>query len=132
MDRIKQDITYKGWADGSSVPNPGVMKIGGLIKDPFDKCIYEFSENVGEGTNNISEFLSLIHLLKAINRLEIQKVSIEMDSLLVVNQVNRKWKAKNPNMIQLRDQALQLLESIPNWSLTHIPRSKNKRADSLT
>ncbi len=124
---------YIGQFDGSAKPNPGIMKIGGHIKDSKDmnSILYSFSIGLGEGTNNRAEYLALIELLEIAIRKGIKRMHISGDSKLAVMQVNLKWKA-NKDMAPLRDQVLQLLKKFDHWSLIHVPRALNVEADSLT
>lgn len=122
-----------GKFDGSAAPNPGRMTIGGIIIDEtLQETICTYSEFVGDGTNNEAEYLSLIRLLEESLKNGITKLHIKGDSLLVVNQINGKWKCKKQNLIELREQAKILLEKFDKWKLDHIYRDQNKEADSLT
>ena len=56
-------------------------------------------------TNNEAEYWSLIHALAELDRRNLYGAEIRMDSSLVVNQVNRSWKVKDPRMRSLCDQA---------------------------
>ena len=125
---------YMAYFDGSATPNPGDMKIGGYIRGPGTKKgrIYEYSEDIGYGTNNEAEYSSLIHLLEAIKRYGIWKVRIHGDSDLIVKQVNGEYKARDTRMRAFRNEALELLRNVNEWTLLHIPRAQNKDADSLT
>ena len=126
-------IHYKAYFDGGSTPNPGVMSIGGYIEEPHFDTIYSYSEVLGYGTNNQAEYSSLLHLCKAIVDHGIMKVTIHGDSSLVVNQVNGVFKAKEANMIRLRDEVREVLSQVNGiWKLIHIPRAQNKQADYLT
>ena len=124
-------MKYSAWFDGSAKPNPGEMTIGGYIEDENGKTIFEFSEEVGVGTNNQAEYLSFIKLVKGIKEIGLNDIIIQGDSALVVNQVNKKWKAKNAHIKSLRNTALKLLKGI-DWNLSHVSRTQNKRADLLT
>ena len=123
---------FIGYFDGSSVPNPGTMQIGGQILDSNRKVVYAYSKPMGDGTNNQAEYLSLIELLKAAKAKGIKRITIQGDSMLVVNQVNQSWKAKNSMMKRLQIIALELLEYFDEWELSHIYRENNKEADKLT
>lgn len=125
-------VTYKAFFDGGATPNPGQMMIGGYIEEPNKRRIYEYSYHIGYGTNNEAEYTSLLHLCNAIVSLQIFKVRIHGDSSLVVNQVNGVYKAKQPSMINLRDDVRRVLSKINEWNLVHIPRNQNKKADALT
>ena len=126
-------MKYLGFFDGSATPNPGEMVIGGLIKDSISgKVIQQYSVCIGHGTNNEAEYRSLLKLLARASNKGIKSLHIKGDSLLIVNQVNGLWKAKNPRMKNLKSIALKLLDDFDEWKLEHIPRNENKEADSLT
>jgi len=131
-DAIK-DRSYIAFFDGSAKPNPGLITIGGYIKDPYMKVVYSYSTDLdGVGTNNEAEYKSLLHRLDILIDKGITVVKIFGDSNLVVQQVNGAWQAKNQRMKDLRDQALKKLNQIETWSLSHVPREQNKEADNLT
>ena len=129
----KQDEVFVGQFDGSAKPNPGIMKIGGHIKNlkDMDTALYSFSIGLGIGTNNQAEYLALIELLEIGIKKGIKRINIYGDSNLAVMQVNGKWKA-NKAMAPFRDQVLQLLKKFDHWTLSHVPRELNSEADSLT
>ena len=132
-DANDETCVYVGQFDGSAVPNPGVMKIGGHIKTLKDMKTpkWSFSIGLGDGTNNRAEYLALIELLEIAIKKGIKRMNIYGDSNLVVMQVNGKWKA-NKTMAPLRDKAIQLLSNFDHWSLSHVPRAMNSEADALT
>jgi ribonuclease HI len=121
---------FEGWFDGSSKPNPGQMKIGGYIQKD-GKTLYQFSKDLGLGTNNQAEYLALMHLCTGIAILGIKEIDIKGDSMLVVNQINQQWKCKDENIKRLRDKCLRLLDGV-RFNISHVPRNQNKTADSLT
>lgn len=124
--------TFTGYFDGSSVPNPGEMTIGGKIVDEENNDICSYSRTLGQGTNNIAEYLSLIELIQYAQEKGIKKIIIKGDSLLVVNQVNGSWRAKDSKMKILKNKVLNSLQYFDEWKLEHIRREFNKEADSLT
>ena len=130
---MDKKFVYVGHFDGSSKPNPGIMKIGGNIKNLRDMSttIYSFSILLDYGTNNRAEYLALIELLEMAIKKDIKRMNIYGDSKLAVMQVNHKWKA-NKDMTPLRDQAIKLLEQFDHWSLSHVKRELNSEADLLT
>lgn len=124
---------YEGYFDGSAAPNPGEMKIGGFVRRVSDKeKVFEYSIDLGYGTNNEAEYLSLIELCDNLERLGVEKITIYGDSQLVINQVTGQWKARDPRMESFKTTALDLLKSIPDWTLSHVRRGMNMEADSLT
>ncbi len=122
---------YEGFFDGSAKPNPGIMTIGGFIKEAGATVIHTFSEELDYGTNNEAEYYAFIRLVSEIIKLDIKKIRIYGDSALVVNQVNRKWKA-NKKMRPYRNEAILLLDRVADWRLEHIKRGLNMEADALT
>ena len=125
--------SYEGYFDGSAAPNPGQMKIGGFIRKVSDKSIaHEYSIDLGYGTNNEAEYLSLIELCDKLEQLGVEKINIYGDSQLVVNQVNGIWKARDARMENFKTTVLNLLKPIPDWTLSHVRRGMNMQADSLT
>jgi len=123
---------FVGHFDGSSVPNPGEMTIGGKITDKDGNTVCTYSRSLGQGTNNIAEYLSLVELIQYAREKGIKNIIIRGDSQLVVNQVNGAWKAKDPKMKMLRNEVLASLQFFDRWKLEHVKREFNKEADNLT
>lgn len=122
---------FFAYFDGSAKPNPGIMSIGGYIQTPTGKQLYAYSINLGEGTNNVAEYQSLIHVLRECGRRGIQRVLIRGDSQLVINQVLGIWKTKDPMMKQLCDEAVEAMSKILDCTLMWHARKQNKKADKL-
>jgi ribonuclease HI len=130
-----QDLYYTAYFDGSSIPNPGTMKIGCYIKDITGKIIYTDTRNLGHGTNNIAEYRALIHVLEELVKRGAEKAQIFGDSQLVVNQINGEYKVnrkKYKHIGELYDKAMELLSQINTWTLSHVKREHNKLADQLS
>jgi RimK family alpha-L-glutamate ligase len=122
---------FTAYFDGSASPNPGDIKIGGYIKHDF-KTLVKFSKQKGHGTNNEAEYFALIELLNQLVYYNIKKVRIFGDAKLVIDQVNGDCKNNKFHLQKLAHRANTLLKQIPDWELTWIKRSKNKRADALS
>lgn len=122
---------YLGFFDGSAKPNPGSMTIGGYVQDPNGKVLYKYSIGIGEGTNNVAEYLSLIHILKECGRRGIQRILIRGDSQLAINQVEGSWKVKDPKIKELYNKVIEAMKKIPDCTLMWQPRNQNKEADKL-
>jgi ribonuclease HI len=127
-----RDEQYSGAFDGSAKPNPGEMTIGGIIYSPERTVLKTFSEDLGHGTNNEAEYLAFIRLVEESKNLGIKRISIRGDSMLVVNQVTGLWKVKQPHIRELHREALSALEGFDEWVVSHVLRTHNKIADSLT
>jgi ribonuclease HI len=123
---------HLAYFDGSSIPNPGTMRIGGYIKDQSGKILWTLSDQIGHGTNNIAEYRALLSVLHELVTRKIKRVQIYGDSMLVVKQINGEYKVKNKLISKLYDEACDMLKQIPEWNLSHIPRDQNSQADKLT
>jgi ribonuclease HI len=122
-----------GHFDGSSVPNPGEMTIGGrIVEISSGDIICTYSERAGSGTNNQAEYLSLIKLLEKALENNISKLYLRGDSKLVVNQVNGSWRCSKHTLQPLQKRCRELLAKFDEWNLEHVHREYNKEADKLT
>lgn len=125
-------LKYVAHFDGSAKPNPGEMKIGGRITTQKQNIVYDYSMDLGQGTNNEAEYLSLIHAVEKLVELGATRVKIFGDSQLVISQVNGLWKTKDPRMKHFKDRVETILNKIPHWELKHVYREHNMVADALT
>ena len=93
-------MNYLIYADGGSRGNPGISGAGAVIINSEKVVIKEISEYLGKQTNNYAEYSSLLFVLRECINLGINqsKIEIFMDSKLVVQQVNGKWKVKSDNI----------------------------------
>lgn len=119
------------YTDGGSRGNPGPAGIGIVILDSAKKKIKESFKYIGETTNNIAEYSALVLGLEEAAALDADEVVVNLDSELVVKQLNGEYKVKDSGMKALFDKALGILKSFDNFEIKHIDRSKNKEADKL-
>lgn len=103
----------------------------GLSDSGIGDVIASGNRTCGIGTSNISEYRALIAGLQGAIKKKIDVIHIMGDSQLVVKQILGVFKAKKPELIKHRDFALRLLEKFDDYSIMWIPRTENKRADSL-
>ena len=103
-----------------------------VIEDEDGTRLRTFHRYIGAATNNQAEYHALIDGLKAIADWKPDKFEVCLDSRLVVEQVNGKWKVKEPGLRDLHQQALELLKPYRDRaSVRHVDRSQNKAADKL-
>ena len=123
----------KVYIDGASELENSNAGIGGIFFNNADsnKELYSFSENIGAGTNNEAEYHALLRALEIGQEMNISKLDIRSDSELLVKQVNLEYKVKNERLKKLHAQARDRLAGL-DWSLSHIRREKNKKADLLS
>ncbi|OIR44911.1 bifunctional RNase H/acid phosphatase [Corynebacterium sp. NML120713] len=121
------------FCDGGSRGNPGVAGSGAVVYGPDGETLAEVVYAVGKkSTNNVAEYHGLIEGLKAAIDAGADEVAVSMDSKLVVEQMNGRWKIKHPDMQQLALEAKQLARTCTKVTYTWVPRAKNKKADELS
>ena len=122
------------FADGGSRGNPGIAGSGTAVyNEDRSQLLREIAYVVGQkSTNNVAEYHGLLRGLEAAVELGADEVEFYMDSKLVVEQMNGRWKIKHPDMQKLAIEARRLLNQIPRFSLEWVPRAKNSVADELS
>ncbi|XP_013594481.1 PREDICTED: uncharacterized protein LOC106302536 [Brassica oleracea var. oleracea] len=60
-----------------------------------------------------------------------ENIQIFGDSQLIINQVQREYRAKDDSMIQYLAVAQRLIKKFKSCKLTQIPREQNSQADAL-
>ena len=125
------------WIDGLCQPvNPGGTACYGYVIKRNRKVVDKNCGVVGIGkdmTNNVAEYMALICALREVKRQGLQNelIIIKSDSTLLVNQMNRKWKAKAPLLLPLYRLANDLA-ALLDYRIEWVPREENQEADRLT
>lgn len=121
------------FTDGGSRGNPGPAGIG-IYVETLDK---KFGEYIGETTNNVAEYSALIFGLKKLKQLlgkdktKDFEIECNLDSELIVKQMNHEYKIKDENVQKNFIEIWNLMLDFKNVIFKHIPREENKVADSL-
>jgi ribonuclease HI len=116
--------------DGASRGNPGPAAVGWVIVSG-DGIVDEGSSRIGETTNNRAEYDALLRALDVASDYGFDEVDVRGDSELIVKQVRGEWNVNDPGLRERRVRARELLDSFDRWSLEHVPREINDRADRL-
>jgi ribonuclease HI len=117
--------------DGASRGNPGQAGAGISFQDPAGGEIEALSVSLGEATNNVAEYRALILALEGARRLGARRLTVYSDSELLVKQCHGQYRVKTPHLRRLFEQVRVLRNDLESFSLTHISREKNRRADEL-
>ena len=130
--------------DGGSRGNPGEAAVGVVVTSQDGKEIYGVGRKIGIGTNNEAEYQAVIDGLtwlaqpatqEFLTTQEVTEIVWKLDSKLVVEQLSKRWKIKEPRMARLAGQAWDAMQAAPlnqlKMSFNHVPRSENARADEL-
>jgi ribonuclease HI len=86
---------------------------------------------IGTATNNNAEYHALIEGLKAVAEWHPDRLEVFLDSKLVVEQINGRYKVKKPDLQALHRKAKELLDGFDEAVVEHVERDRNKRADAL-
>ncbi len=125
------------FTDGGARGNPGPAAVGVYITNASGIKIHEIAKTIGIATNNVAEYQAVIEALTWISN-NIKKenerspIHFFLDSELVVSQLNGLFKIKKPHLQTLFFEIRQkeaLIDGVISY--THIPREKNKKADTL-
>lgn len=121
--------------DGGSRGNPGKAAIGVVVLENAT-VIAEVKKTIGVATNNEAEysafFASLEWIFSQENYSNLEKIQWKLDSKLVIEQLNKNWKIKEPRMQQLASKCWELLAKLPcPYSISYVPRAENAAADAL-
>ncbi len=130
--KIHPTTEYVLYFDGCSKGNPGPAGIGAVIYknggEHWAACKYIGNKR----TNNEAEYSALIFGLQYALEQDIKTLSVCGDSLLVINQVNKIYKVKHPNLAELYEQVVKLVAQFNYIDFNHVFRKENKRADQLS
>lgn len=116
--------------DGAARGNPGPAAISFVIDRPGHAPV-EHAETIGTATNNVAEYAALVAALERANELGLKEVSVFSDSELMVKQMNGEYRVKHPDLLPLYEQASGLRRRFPSFTISHVRRELNKRADEL-
>lgn len=119
------------YADGGSRGNPGPSAIGVEVLDDSGKVLRQISEAIGRATNNQAEYRALIAGLEAAASLGAQEVVVRLDSQLLVRQVQGLYRVQSPGLQPLYQRVVALRTRFSRFSIEHVPREENRRADAL-
>ena len=116
------------FTDGGSRGNPGPSAAGFMVNG------IGYGKFLGINTNNFAEYMAVILALKKVieiseGKLKQTDVDLKSDSLLLINQLNGKFKVRAPNLKPLFDNACELVKEFKSVKFTHVYREKNKEAD---
>lgn len=120
----------KLFTDGGSRGNPGPSAIAYLICKMDDAVVKKSGEYIGVTTNNQAEYQALKAGLKAARQLRIRTLIVNMDSELVVKQLNGLYKLKNADLKPHYEEVKQLAGQFAKITFQHVPRKLNAAADA--
>jgi len=126
--------------DGGSRGNPGPAGIGIVVSDELGHVLYDQGRYMGIATNNEAEYQAVVEATEwllqpatqeMLQTRQVDRVLWKLDSKLVVEQLSKRWKIKEPRMAALASQIWKMLDQLPqSWQFQHVPRAENAAADA--
>jgi ribonuclease HI len=110
------------------------LAVGAVVCSPAGEVIVEQATRAGEGTANLAEYRALSFAICMANLVGARRPVFLSDSLLVVQQVNGFWAMRgDPGspLSRAHSQCTCALMRFDRWTLRHVPRERNRRADWL-
>ena len=129
----RKPLSLTLFVDGASRGNPGPSGVGVVVleKKESAKPIAEIALYLGETTNNVAEYCALMVGLQEVARRGAEQVEAFTDSQLLARQVSGEYKVRDARLQWLHALVLQAAAGFSSFSIQHIPRERNKKADRL-
>jgi ribonuclease HI len=124
-------VIFRAFIDGAARGNPGPAGAGVYVPARDARPEEEHFEPLGRTTNNVAEYRALLLALTRAEEVGADEVEIRSDSLLLVEQVNGRFKIKADHLKPLVAEAVLRAKRFRRFTLRHVPREENKRADRL-
>jgi ribonuclease HI len=116
----------------NSLPRKAKIAIAYAESDTDHGKFRIYWQPIGDRTNNEAEYYALLKALELIEKKTTGKVTgnigealVRSDSKLVVNQVNGEWGVEDEKLIELSDNARDLIKKIGLVRLEWVPREEN-------
>ncbi len=91
----------------------------------------EIARGIGVATNNVAEYTACIEGLKRAAELGATQVLVRSDSRLLIEQIEGRFRVKNPTLQRLHHEARQAAKAFRRIAYEHVPRERNEDADRL-
>ncbi|MBI5183725.1 MAG: ribonuclease HI family protein [Nitrospinae bacterium] len=123
----------KVFIDGASRGNPGKGGAGIVFYDQEGRIILEMSQYLGQTTNNEAEYKALILAMERLSQEsgKIKEVEVYSDSELMTRQINGRYCVRSDSLKRLYKEVKDLIKRFEGFSIHHVPRDQNSRADIL-
>ncbi len=119
------------YADGAARGNPGPAACGAVVLDHDGNELRRIAQAIGRGTNNEAEYRAAIAAVRAALELGATELQLRLDSQLVVRQLQGSYRVRNERLKPLYRELDALSDQFVRFSVGHVPREQNRRADAL-
>jgi ribonuclease HI len=111
---------FVGFVDGTSRHTQNIASVAWVIYQ-FDEVVSSGGICLGPMTNNMAEYHGVIRLLTQASSLGISRIIVNLDSQLVVYQLNHIYAIRNPILLRLHLQVFRLERIFDYIEYRHIP-----------
>jgi ribonuclease HI len=122
---------FRAYVDGAARGNPGPAGAGVWVEPRGEEGAEEHFEALGRTTNNVAEYRALLMALARAEQLGAEEVEILSDSELLVHQLNGKYRVKADHLKPLVSEAVARAKRFRRFSIRHVRREQNRKADRL-
>ena len=119
------------YIDGAARGNPGPAAYGVIVKNRKGEVLARVARSLGRATNNLAEYRALLAALECSLERGYHRVKMYSDSQLLTRQINGEYKVRNADLLLLHRRARDIITRLEAFSITHVPREKNRDADRL-
>lgn len=114
------------YSDGGARGNPGPAAVGVLVCDEQGHKLGDYSEVIGEATNNVAEYTAVLRGLTLAAELEGAEVDYFLDSELVARQLSGIYKLKAEHLRPLFTNVKEKEKKFKRVTYFHVPREHEK------
>jgi len=118
---IKRGDILKIYADGTARGNPGPAAFAFIFVHD-DSIIHKGYGYIGTATNNTAEYKAIINALKVAEKFHQGRLQIFSDSVLAVQQINKKWRINYLHLLEMCGKVYQLRTKYEKVEFFHVSR----------
>ncbi len=123
--KTRKHKNLKLYTDGGARGNPGLSAVGCIILGDDGKWLDHNAKYIGYRTNNQAEYRALIRGLKRCRKYTNVKVTCFSDSELMINQLNGKYRIKDPILKDLARRVRKIAVDFDEVTFVHVRRTND-------
>jgi len=132
FDVIKtSDTSITVFSDGGSRGNPGPSAAGFVVVDSSQNVIAEGGQFLGVTTSDHAEYHGVYLGMQKAAEMGYKRINFKIDSMMVVNQMNGRYKIKNRALWPIHQHIRDLMKQFEAVSFSHVGREFNRLADGM-
>ena len=122
---------WLAWCDGTALPNPGRIGLGGVLIAPDGQCHQLSEAGATRGCNNEAEALAMLAVLQRAQALGVQHLVLHSDSDVVVRLAQDEHSREAARLAPLFARLRQTIQGFAGLQIRWLPQHRNQQADAL-